>query len=162
VKASVVAVIGLVACLLVAGCGPGTSSVPAQDLLDQINNRRAAVNCPPVTGNDQLRSAAEREAVDMRDHNSMLQAGTDGHTGSDGSRPDGRIRDSGYAPISRTGEIIYWKTTGASSVQENIDAWMNSPPHRAIIQNCELRDAGVGLLYPNGVKWYSVVDFATH
>jgi uncharacterized protein YkwD len=152
-----------VALLITSGDCDGTGSLPAQDLLDQINQKRAEGGCPAVAGNDQLRVAAEREAVDMRDNSAHLQPGTDGHTGSDGSRPEQRIAAAGFAPASRTGEIIY-SATGppGNTVAATIDAWMRSDLHRGIILTCGFTHAGVGLLYPGGVSWFAVVDFAAH
>jgi uncharacterized protein YkwD len=98
----------------------------------------------------------------MRDNNSQFQPGTDGHTGSDGSRPPDRITAAGFAPMTGWGEVLYWSLSAPSSVQQNIDWWMNSPPHRATILNCRLTHAGVGLLYPGGSKWISAVDFGSH
>ncbi|HEY7723189.1 MAG TPA: CAP domain-containing protein [Pedococcus sp.] len=142
-------------------CGPGTASVPAQDLLAQINAKRAAVGCQAVSGNDQLRAAAERHAVDMRDNPAVR---TDpNHKGSDGSTPQQRIAEAGYAPASRTGEIMYFALgPPGNSVQANVDWWMNSPPHRALIEDCSFTHAGVGLLYPGGTQWFSVIDFGAH
>ena len=85
------------------------------------------------------------------------------HTGTDGSNPGARIAAAGYSPISLWGEIVY-TASGApyNTEQATIDWWMNSPLHRANIQNCGFKNAGVGLLYPGGVQWIAVVDFATH
>ena len=49
-----------------------------------------------------------------------------------------------------------------NSVQANVDWWMNSPPHRALIEDCGFTHAGVGLLYPGGTQWFSVIDFGAH
>lgn len=151
------------AAVLIGGntCGPGTSSVPAQDLLAQINAKRAAVSCPAVTGDDQLRAAAERHVVDMRDNPAVRS--DPNHLGSDGSTPQKRIADAGFSPASRTGEIMYFALgPPGNSIQANIDAWMNSAIHKAIIEDCNYTHAGVGLVYPGGTQWFSTVDFARH
>jgi len=128
---------------LLVAC-PGTSSVPGKNLLTLINDKRAAAGCAEVgaPGTPPL---------------------NDIHTGTDGSNPGARIADAGYSPISLWGEIVY-TASGApyNTEQATIDWWMNSPPHRANIQNCGFKNAGVGLLYPGGVQWIAVVDFATH
>jgi uncharacterized protein YkwD len=153
---------------LLVACPPGTSSVPSKNLLDLINEKRAAAGCAKVSGNDQLRVTAERHAVDIRDHPGHFGApGTpplsDIHIGTDGSNPGSRIDAAGYSPKSRWGEIVYTASGPPSNTEQaTIDWWMNSAPHRAIIQNCGFADAGVGLLYPSGVKWIAVMDFATH
>jgi uncharacterized protein YkwD len=149
------------------GCATGTGSVPAQNILDLINQKRATAGCPAVLGDDKLRAAADREAVDMRDHNSYLLP-PDGHTGSDGSRPDKRMKDAGFLPLSHSGEIIYWadsdpaQSPNPASAEATVNWWMNSPGHRAIMLDCTFTHAGVGLLYPGGTKWFAVADFGTH
>jgi uncharacterized protein YkwD len=153
---------------LLIGCPPGTSNAPAGDILTLINQKRAAAGCNPVVGNDQLRAAAERHAVDIRDHPGHFGApGTaplnNIHTGTDGSSIESRIDAASYSPKSRWGEIVYTASGAPSNTpQATIDWWMNSPPHRANIEECKFENAGVGLLYPNGVEWIAVVDFATH
>jgi uncharacterized protein YkwD len=151
-------------------CPPGTSSTPGQKLLDLINQKRAAVGCAPVNGNEQLRQAAERHVVDTRDHPVIYSQPDptkpnyrDPHIGTDGSTIDRRIADAGYTPTSRTGEIAY-VALGPPDNNEtaNINWWMGSPTHKAIIENCAFKDVGVGLLYPGGTQWFSVVDFGAH
>jgi len=152
-----------------SACPSGTSSVPGSSVLDLINEKRAAAQCSPVGGDDNLRSAADRHAVDIRDHPSLFGApgstnpAHDIHTGSDGSSPSERIKDAGFSPASRTGEIIYTASGPPYNTPEkSIEWWMNSPPHKAIIETCAFTHAGVGLLYPQGVQWIAVVDFGAH
>ena len=49
-------------------CGPGTSSVLAQDLLAQINASTSPPAARPSAEVNQLRAVAERHVVDMRDN----------------------------------------------------------------------------------------------
>jgi uncharacterized protein YkwD len=139
----------------VVACGPGTSNVPAQDVLNLINQKRAAGGCPAVAGDDKLRAAAERHAVDMRDK------GVTGHTGSDGSTMGQRITDAGFSPLSLYGENMYIGGPGTSTAAATVDWWMGSPGHKANILNCQFTHIGVGVLYPSG-KWYAVTDFGKH
>jgi uncharacterized protein YkwD len=161
------ALVILVTSAMLAAC-PGTSNVPAKNLLTLINEKRAAAGCAAVVGNDKLRVAAERHAVDIRDHPAHFgPPGTktppnDIHKGTDGSNGGKRIVDAGYNP-KLWGEIIY--TSGgppSNNEQATIDWWMNSPDHKANIENCGFKEAGVGLLYPGGVQWIAVVVFGTH
>ncbi len=146
----------------VVSCGPGTGgSLPGKDILDLINEKRVAAGAPPVTGDDQLGASAVRQATDMRDNNSHKQPGKTPHTGSDGSSIEKRITDAGFTPLSSFGEIQY-APGSASSAQQTVDAWMNSPIHKGIMLDPQYTHAGVGLLYPGGTKWYAVVDFAKH
>jgi hypothetical protein len=119
---------------LLVACPPGTSSVPSKNLLDLINEKRAAAGCAKVSGNDQLRVTAERHAVDIRDHPGHFGApGTpplsDIHIGTDGSNPGSRIDAAGYSPKSRWGEIVYTASGPPSNTEQaTIDWWMNSAP----------------------------------
>ena len=155
--------------VFLVGCPPGTSNLPASNILDLINQKRAAKGCTPVSGNNQLRAAAEKHAVDIRDHPGHF--GTPGtnpplnniHVGTDGSTDETRIAAAGYSPKSRWGEIIYWASGPPHNTAEAaVDWWMHSDDHRKNIENCDFKDVGVGLLYPSGVQYIAVVDFATH
>ncbi|MFJ9371631.1 CAP domain-containing protein [Nocardia sp. NPDC101769] len=148
-------------CVLTACPGGG-------DLLDKINEKRVAHGCRNVSGDDQLRAAADRQAVDIRDHPDHF--GTPGtspladiHTGTDGTNGGTRITAAGYSPLSAWGEIIYWAPgPPGNTEQATIDWWMDSPPHRAQIENCNFTNVGIGLLYPDGNQWIAVADFAAH
>jgi uncharacterized protein YkwD len=139
----------------VVSCRSGTSSVPGQDILDLINEKRLSAGCPVVKGDNQLRAAADRHAIDMRDN------GVTGHTGSDSSTEKQRITDAGFTPLSKFGEVMYLSPS-ASSAAATVDWWMNSPGHKAILLDCQYTHAGVAVLYPGGAKWYAVTDFGTH
>ncbi|QIS03368.1 hypothetical protein F5X71_14490 [Nocardia brasiliensis] len=169
-KYRIITALGLAAVSSVAltAC-PGTSSVPGSNLLDLINQRRAAVHCDPVSGDDQLRVAAERHAVDIRDHPEHFgPPGTDPpladiHTGTDNTDGGARITAARYAPLVRWGEIIYWAGgPPGNTPQATVDWWMQSDGHRPHIENCAYTHAGIGLLYPGGTQWIAVVDFASH
>ena len=163
------AVLVAVAVLISANACPATSSVPGQRLFDLINEKRAAVGCAPVAGDENLRRAAERHVVDMRDHPEIYAQPDpskpnyrDPHIGSDGSTIDQRIAAAGYTPASRTGEIAYVALgPPGNNEQANIKWWMESPTHKALIETCAFTHAGVGLVYPAG-QWFSVVDFGAH
>jgi uncharacterized protein YkwD len=105
-------------------------------VLSQINATRAANGCGPVAANPQLTASAAREA------NDMLVNGVQSHTGSDGSSIAQRVKDAGYTPYTKLGEIIFWSTGPGGSPAAAVTWWMNSPGHRAIITDCALTDAG--------------------
>ncbi|MCP2168509.1 CAP domain-containing protein [Goodfellowiella coeruleoviolacea] len=62
-----------------------------------------------------------------------------------------RFRHVGYQP-RWVGETVYWGSgtnRGPHAVMYAPNyGWMNSPPHRAIIQNCRYTDFGVGSAVP--------------
>lgn len=158
-----VAAAALTALLLTsaASCEPGASvfdgsgSLEESNMISLINQKRAAVSCPALVRDQNLTAAANRHAADMRDH------GVRDHQGSDGSTPQNRIAEAGFAPASATGEIMYWSDQ-ASSYTAAVNWWMNSPPHKAIIENCTYTHIGIGVLYPGGTKYFAVGDFGAH
>ncbi len=101
------------------------------------NQYRQAAGCPPLTLSPQLTQAAQRHTDDMA-YNDFFD-----HTGSDGSSPGDRIRDTGY-DFLLAGENI---AAGYPTAQEVVEGWMSSPPHRANILNCDYREIGVGYTY---------------
>ncbi|MEV3902656.1 CAP domain-containing protein [Mycobacterium sp. NPDC050551] len=105
-------------------------------LLGQINATRAANGCGPVAPNAQLTAAANRHAIDM------LASGVRSHTGSDGSSVVQRVTDAGYAPYAAVGEVVFWSTGYSDDPAYAVNWWMNSPPHRAVITDCGMTEAG--------------------
>ncbi|WP_369122754.1 CAP domain-containing protein [Streptomyces bicolor] len=85
---------------------PGSS----QSVLDAVNEKRASVNCPKVKGDEKLRVAAERYAVDLRDH-PEVRGKSWPHPGSDGSNAPSRIAAAGFAPAAAIGEVAYLRKT---------------------------------------------------
>jgi uncharacterized protein YkwD len=58
----------------------------------------------------------------------------------------GRITDTGYLPCTCTwyvGENIAWGFGSRSTPRKMVEAWMDSPPHRANILEPRFRDVGV-------------------
>lgn len=119
-----------------------TPTPPGADLLvarviELTNQQRLANGCQALTMNDKLNLAAYRHSEDMalRDFFS--------HTGSNGSDPGDRISAVGYN---------YWGwaeniAAGQSTAEAVMNAWMNSPGHRANILDCDMREIGVGHYY---------------
>jgi uncharacterized protein YkwD len=122
-----------------------------------VNNLRETTpadgECRPVGSDPRLVAAAQRHA------NDILNNGADGHIGTDGSGPDVRIADAGLV-TGRWGEIVYWGTGPLGTPAAALDAWMNSPGHRAIIMNCGFTAAGFATA-SDGNKMVAVGDFAT-
>jgi uncharacterized protein YkwD len=142
--------------------GSALAGVPAQAdggdqggaVLSQINATRAANGCGPVAANPQLTASAERHAEDM------LANGVGDHIGSDGSSFVQRVTDAGYTQYADLGEIVFWGTGSAGTPANAVTSWMNSPPHRAIITDCQLTEAGFSAL-SNGNKMTATGDFGT-
>ncbi|TRV78336.1 sigma-70 family RNA polymerase sigma factor [Streptomyces sp. 130] len=126
-----------------AGSVPSPPS-DAERVLALVNTERAKEGCSPVSGNDELTTAAQRHSEDMaaRDYFS--------HTSRDGSGPGERITAAGYR-WSTYGENI---AKGQRTPADVMESWMNSPGHRANILNCSFRELGVGIQdSPGGPVW---------
>ena len=126
--------------LAALGCAPSPtptpppSGGPAAEVVTLTNARRAAAGCAPVTAQGQLTLAAQLHADDMARYDYFS------HTGRDGSLPWDRARAMGYT--GRTmGENI---ARGYQTPQAVVEGWINSPGHRANIENCAYRHIGVG------------------
>jgi uncharacterized protein YkwD len=62
----------------------------------------------------------------------------------------GRIERTSYLPCNctwRVGETLAWGDQGSGTPHAIVRAWMNSPPHRAVILDGRLRNIGVGLVW---------------
>ncbi|SCG69747.1 CAP domain-containing protein [Micromonospora coxensis] len=135
-----------------ASTGGGTNSLSpgvgsqAQQVVDLVNAERAKAGCGKLGIDDKLMTAAQRHSQDQADHQNMS------HTGSDGSDAGDRLDRVGYA--WRTyGENVAWNQKTPAAV---MDAWMNSPGHRANILNCAFTEIGVGVASSNGPYWTQV------
>ncbi|WP_345576429.1 sigma-70 family RNA polymerase sigma factor [Streptomyces prasinosporus] len=108
---------------------------PAAQVLALTNTERAEAGCGPVTLDDRLARAAQLHSEDMSAN------GYFSHTGQNGSSFADRARAQGHP--SPGAENI---ARGQSSAASVMDAWMNSPGHRANILNCSLKTLGVGVV----------------
>ncbi|NWF26578.1 CAP domain-containing protein [Streptomyces sp. PKU-EA00015] len=127
-----------------AGGDSAPSGAEAQ-VLALVNKERSAAGCGPVTANDRLTQAADDYSDVMAD------SGVMSHTGPDGSTMTSRVEAAGYA-WSTLGENIAQGQPDAASV---MDAWMNSPGHRANILNCSFEELGVGVHVGDGGPWWT-------
>jgi uncharacterized protein YkwD len=102
-----------------------------------VNDQRVANGCQRRLRTDErLRRAARGHSQDMADRNYFS------HDSQDGRSPWDRAKAQGYAqPI---GENI---AKGQRTPADVVEAWMNSPGHRANILNCDAKAIGVGLAY---------------
>lgn len=104
------------------------------EVLNLVNTIRTANGLDPLTANEALTTAAEAFAEDRG------QANAGGHIGSDGSQPKDRIAAAGY-PYVTCGENV---AVGQQSPEEVVQAWMDSPAHRANILNPDYTQIGIG------------------
>ena len=118
----------------------------AEATLCLLNGERADHGLPPLSANLRLADAATVYAAD-------LVAGTYfSHTGRDGSSVLDRIKRSGYLPRGAAfvlGENLAWGSGALATPAAIMNAWMNSPGHRANILNPDFREVGVGVVAGN-------------
>lgn len=116
----------------------------AGQILELVNKERSAVGLSPVTSsNNALNNAAALRAKEQ----SQLFS----HT-----RPSGQNWTtvlSQYGVTYRTaGENVAY---GQKTAKEVMNAWMNSPGHRANILNSNYKELGIGVYEKNGTYYWS-------
>ncbi|MFF3908590.1 CAP domain-containing protein [Streptomyces sp. NPDC001848] len=122
-----------------------TSEAAAEaEVIKLVNQERAKVGCSPVTPNGPLRKLAEAFSADMAARNFF------DHTDPDGKDPWQRAAVLGITDLG--GENI---ARGQATPQDVMDAWMNSPGHRANILNCDFQTLGVGVHFGSGGPWWT-------
>lgn len=121
----------------------GESSAAAQ-VLSLVNEERAKVGCSPVAANSALTTLAQSYSEDM------AARGFFDHTDPDGRTPWDRAEKAGISNLG--GENIARGQADAAAV---MDAWMNSPGHRANILNCDFKTLGVGVELGSGGPWWT-------
>ncbi|NJP49113.1 sigma-70 family RNA polymerase sigma factor [Streptomyces sp. SBST2-5] len=120
---------------------------PAAQVLALTNAERSKAGCGPVTADSRLAKAAQLHSEDMSANNYFS------HTSQDGRSFVDRAKAQGYP--SPGAENI---AKGQSSAAAVMDAWMNSPGHRANILNCDLKTMGVGVTTDDWT-WTQVFGF---
>ncbi|MYS14804.1 CAP domain-containing protein [Streptomyces sp. SID4982] len=121
-----------------------TQAVVQAEVLRLVNVERAKVGCTPVAANSALTDLAEAFSGDM------AARGFFDHTDPDGATPWDRAAKAGITGLG--GENIARGQSDAAAVME---AWMNSPGHRANILNCDFKTLGVGVHMASGGPWWT-------
>lgn len=116
----------------------------AAQVLALVNEERANAGCSPVTASSSL---AQLAAVFSKD---MAARGFFDHTDPDGNTPWDRAAALGITDLG--GENI---ARGQSTAEAVMEAWMNSPGHRANILNCDFTTLGVGVHLGEGGPWWT-------
>jgi uncharacterized protein YkwD len=120
------------------GSGGGDDTVAAASseagrVVQLVNTARASEGCGSLRVDDRLTAAAQEHSEDMHARDYMS------HESPEGEGPGERAARHGYDA---------WGAENVAKGQENaqqvMDAWMNSPGHRANILNCDLVAIGVG------------------
>lgn len=99
------------------------------------NDARTEQELLPLAENELLTKGAQLKA------NDMAEKGYFSHTGPDGSQPWKWFRDVGYR-YQYAGENLAVNFTESEDV---VNAWMNSPSHRANILKRDFTEIGIGI-----------------
>ncbi len=113
-----------------------------QQVIDLVNEQRAAYGLSPLTLNTELSRVARIKAEDMRDN------GYFSHTSPTYGSPFDMMKSFGIS-YNTAGENI---AMGQQTPQAVVTAWMNSEGHRANILNASFTQIGVGYA-SNGNYW---------
>jgi uncharacterized protein YkwD len=109
-----------------------------------INHVRADAGLKPLKASPSLRTAARGHST------AMLELGFFSHESADGTAFSERIRrhytNRGWRTWS-VGEALLASSSATLEPDAIVEAWLESPPHRAIILSPTWRDAGIGALY---------------
>jgi uncharacterized protein YkwD len=127
-----------------------TDLMPTGDNVDQVraavlclhNQIRQQRNLPLLKDNAKLRKAALGHSAEMVDE------GYFDHTAPDGTTFVDRILAAGYVKRNADwtlGENLAWGTGDLSTPAGVMQAWMNSPGHRANVLKRSYRELGIGI-----------------
>jgi uncharacterized protein YkwD len=132
---------------------PPTADVPVSvvDLMSQVvtktNQERNRHGCGQLEVDQDLIRASERQSW------YMARTRNFSHLGWGGSTFVERARVAGYEEPA--GENIAW---GYGTAEDVMQAWMDSPGHRANILNCGTKSIGTGVTYAaDGTPYYTEV-----
>jgi uncharacterized protein YkwD len=120
-------------------------------VLNQINEQRAARGLAQLAWNNELAAAAQAHAEDLARRNKG------GHVGSDGARLGARLVRVGYNPHASTEN---W--ANARSPQQCFVMWFNEAPgrdpHRRAILGRAYTEIGIGVA-KGAWGYYFIADF---
>lgn len=125
---------------------------PAHQLVRLTNVERANNGLPPLKAASELMQAAQYHSDWMASHNCFA------HKCAGEADWDTRIANAGYVNAQALGENI---AAGYGSANDAVQAWMNSPGHRANMLSADFREAGGGYAYCAACMYhrYWTMDF---
>ena len=115
------------------------TSITADQVVSQTNSKRQELGLPPLQSSGALAQAAQLKAADMFANQYWA------HTSPQGKEPWDFIRTAGYS-YQAAGENLARDFMGTG---EMIDAWMNSPTHKANIVNSRYQEIGIAVVNGN-------------
>lgn len=156
----------LVPFLFIVGCGGGPVSTSINELLARgggdrtalkaaalIDEHRATLGCPPLSWNASVARVAGKYS------RQMSEEGFFSHVDPDGTTLRQRLEGEGVTGHRRIAETI---AAGQNSPSSVVNAWLNSPGHRGILEDCGLHEIGVGFHEGSGrYRTYWTAIFVT-
>ncbi len=124
-----------------------------REVLRLTNLERVKVGCPALTRSTVLTTVARAHSKDMAVRSYFT------HNSLDGRTPFQRMTTAGYRYRDAAENIAAGQPSAADVVRD----WMLSPGHRENIEDCGLREIGIGL-YISGASTYTYYwtqDFGT-
>lgn len=115
----------------------------AEEVLRLVNVERSKAGLSPLTTNTTLKAAADKRAQET--------AVSFSHTRPNGSKFSTVLQEYGISYRTAGENIAY----GQRTPQDVVNAWMNSPGHRANILNSNFNKIGIGVYQSNGVIYWS-------
>ncbi|MEV5408839.1 CAP domain-containing protein [Thermopolyspora sp. NPDC052614] len=136
-----------------SGSGSGGTTVGSateNEVIRLTNEHRKKVGCAPLVNDARLHNAALAHTKLMAAKNQMQhQLAGEPDFGT-------RIKAAGFSFRSAAENIA----AGQPTPQSVVSAWINSPGHRANIENCGLTHIGVGVAQASDGKLFWTQDFA--
>ncbi|SHE91971.1 Uncharacterized conserved protein YkwD, contains CAP (CSP/antigen 5/PR1) domain [Loktanella atrilutea] len=127
---------------------PANVNQMASQIAAGVNASRKANGLKPLKYNQTLSKAAMAHACDMSVHNFF------GHTGSNGSRSQGRVRAAGYKDCT-VAENLAWGYPKAGQI---IGGWMQSAGHRSNMLHPRVTEMGIAITKGSkGPNWVLVL-----
>ena len=113
-------------------------------VLALVNEARAGAGCGALTADPALAAVARAHSADMRDRDYFS------HTSPEGLSPFDRAEQAGI-DYARAENIAF----GQADATAVMEAWLESPGHRANILDCKLTKLGVGVAEGSGGPWWT-------
>ncbi|HEX6558874.1 MAG TPA: CAP domain-containing protein [Longimicrobiales bacterium] len=157
-------IVALMLAVDLAGCmavvaprppAPPTTSVndEVRALVTLINNHRKSIGCPVLSWNSVVARVAQAHSDDM------VHADYFSHTNRRGQSSFDRLHAAGIHYV-RAAENI---AAGQATAREVYDSWMHSSGHRSNIEDCRLRQHGIGFTRgSSSAQFGRVVNAWTH
>ncbi len=132
-----------------------TGDLTRDGVISYTNEARSVAGLPPMRMNDKLNRAAKVKLDDMFAKQYFE------HESPDGKAPADLITEAGYEYLV-VGENLALGNFGTDAIL--VDAWMNSPGHRANILHDRFQEIGVAVgkgTFEGKTVWLAVQEFGT-